>query len=373
MKRRSFYRAVLIALYAALIAVRATPNERARGATITSPSAGPSRPLPPSGTALTSIAFGSAIVHKPIPIFKVIASQKPDLFVFLGDNVCCEVEPSDSTLPELRASYALLSKSRDFQLLRSAIPTIATWDDHDYGENDGGGSFRFKATSARVFKAFWKVSNRLSGIPGIYDCYTFGPIGRRTQIILLDDRYDRGPLTHVTGTFLGNTTPSTSPHQRMLSEMQWRWLAKTLQQPANLRFIVSSTQVLADGHHWESWRNFPLEQSRLFHLIRDTKANGVTFISGDRILGAIYRRTDVLAYPAYEITSSGLNLSFADVAKRNSTPERSTGQRGAMYTSLNYGRISIDWKKKLVLLEIKSAAGIDVRTQAVPFHVIRAT
>jgi alkaline phosphatase D len=368
----SMRQAAAVGFYITLLAIGPLSVDHAQSAEFNLPTAGPGRRLPPPAIPLRTIAFGAAIVPKPIPIFNVVASQKPDLFIFLGDNVCCEIEPSNSTLPELRALYGELAASPNFRLLRRSVPTLATWDDHDYGENDGGGSFRYKATSARVFKTFWNTTHRLSGIPGIYDSYTFGPTGRRTQIILLDDRYDRGPLAHVKETFLGNTTPSTSPHQRMLSEAQWNWLAGKLREPANLRFIVSSTQVMADGHHWESWRNFPLEQQRLFRLIGDTKAKGVIFISGDRLLGAIYRRKNVLAYPAYEITSSGLNLSFTDVAKSSSTSERSTGQLAPMYTKLNYGVVSIDWQRKQLRLEIRNAAGSAVRSQRIAFAEIGA-
>ena len=39
----------------------------------------------------------------------------------------------------------------------------------------------------------------------------------------------------------------------MLGAAQWAWLRAQLLQPAELRLIVSSVQVLAEGHGWEGW------------------------------------------------------------------------------------------------------------------------
>ena len=61
----------------------------------------------------------------------------------------------------------------------------------------------------------------------------------------------------------------------MLGDAQWAWLAERLREPAALRLIVSSIQVLAEGHGWERWSNLPKERQRLFDLIRDTGARSV--------------------------------------------------------------------------------------------------
>ena len=41
----------------------------------------------------------------------------------------------------------------------------------------------------------------------------------------------------------------------MLGEAQWSWLRQELQQPAELRLVVSSIQVLAEAHGWKRWGN----------------------------------------------------------------------------------------------------------------------
>ena len=73
----------------------------------------------------------------------------------------------------------------------------------------------------------------------------------------------------------------------MLGEDQWRWLAEQLRVPAEVRLLVSSIQVVAEDHGWEKWMNFPHERERLFKLIRETGAEGVIILSGDRHLAEL--------------------------------------------------------------------------------------
>jgi alkaline phosphatase D len=96
--------------------------------------------------------------------------------------------------------------------------------------------------------------------------------------------------------------------------------------------------VLAEGHAWERWGNLPLERDRLFDLIASTGANGVVFLSGDRHAGAIYRRTEGVAYPLHEITSSGINMLRPD------RPEPGPLRLGGLYGGENFGTIDIDWR-----------------------------
>ena len=73
---------------------------------------------------------------------------------------------------------------------------LATWDDHDYGLNDGGVEFAHKALAKDLFLDFWDVPagdiRRTRG--GIYASCIIGPAGKRVQVILLDVRWFRSPL-----------------------------------------------------------------------------------------------------------------------------------------------------------------------------------
>lgn len=329
------------------------------------PVAPPGAALPDASTVLTRIAFGSCqTAEKPIPLLDRIVADAPQLAIFMGDNVYGDANAGDMALPELRTQYAKLARAPEFQRLRAATPTLAVWDDHDYGLNDAGGDFSGRFLAKRIFETFWGAGARTAAREGVYDARIFGPEGRRVQIVLLDTRWSRTSLTRLPqADQRGRYKPSEDPQQRMLSDTQWAWLEAQLREPADVRFIVSSIQVLADGHGWEAWRTMPLEQARLYDTVRRSGANGVIFVSGDRHSAGLYRQDGLFGYPAYELTTSSLNLSFRDVSD-----ERSSNQIGDMYAPVNYGGALIDWDKRAVTLQINGHDGAVVRERAVTLN-----
>ena len=69
----------------------------------------------------------------------------------------------------------------------------------------------------------------------------------------------------------------------MLGDKQWQWFSNELiSSKADFNIIVSSIQVLSSEHGYESWGTMPNEQTKLFSLIKDSKAEGVIILSGDR-------------------------------------------------------------------------------------------
>ena len=255
---------------------------------------GTSPALAQDAAPLTRIAFGScAHQTKPQPIWDAVLAYRPELFVFLGDNVYGDV--TSPALTELREAYAQAATIEGYAKVRATVPVLATWDDHDYGQNDAGGEFPFRAATKQLFLDFWQVpaDDPRRTHDGIYDARTFGPEGMRVQLIVLDTRSFRSPL-RLTGEpgvpGKGPYLPDPDPAKTMLGAAQWAWLRAQLLQPAELRLIVSSVQVLAEGHGWEGWDNLPLERIRLLELIDQTGAGGVIFVSGDRHVGALYQR-----------------------------------------------------------------------------------
>jgi alkaline phosphatase D len=314
--------------------------------------------LAEGGAPLTRIAFGScAHQEKPQPIWDAVLAYRPELFIFAGDNAYGDVSSGEMT--ELRAAYARAATVEGHAKLRRTVPVLATWDDHDYGRNDGGGDFPHKAAAKQLFLEFWQVPEddprRTRG--GIYAATIQGPVGSRVQVILLDTRTFRSPLRRKperapgTGAYL----PDRDPAKTMLGEAQWGWLEEQLTRPAELRLIVSSVQVLAEGHAWERWGNLPLERDRLLDLVASTGAKGVVFLSGDRHAGALYRQTEGMAYPLYEITSSGINMLRPD------RPEPGPHRLGELYGGENFGTIDIDWQAREITLSVRSMSGEPVR------------
>jgi len=335
------------------------------------PMAGPGVPLPPESTPLTRILVASCIDEEKPETSKALESmarQSADLVMMIGDNSYGDRDGrsyvnNDPDLMEVRESFADLAARPDFQAVRQKFPMMVAWDDHDYGANDAGREFPFKALAERIHERFWGLENtEAAEHKGTYYAKTFGPDGQRTQIIMLDTRYFRSALTPTDDYGAKGKErylPSADPDQDMLGDAQWAWLESQLQQPADLRLIVSSIQVLpTDGHGWEAWLTLPKERDRLYATIRETGAKGVVFVSGDRHSSFLYRKDGVLPYPAYELTASSINVAFAETS-----PERDSAQIGAAYPPENFGGIDIDWAASTVRLSILTNRGTE--TQAV--------
>ena len=319
---------------------------------------------PAAGEApLSRIAFGScAHQDKPQPIWDAVLDYRPELFVFTGDNVYGDV--TSAAMTELRNAYAAAAMVEGIAALRAQVPVLATWDDHDYGQNDGGADFPHKGQAEELFHAFWGIEDDdpRRQRPGIYHAETLGSPGRRIQIILLDTRSFRSALRPTDERHaLGKEAylPDPDPAKTMLGEAQWAWLAERLREPAEVRLLVSSVQVLAEQHGFERWGNLPLERQRLLDLIAETGARGVVIISGDRHIGALYRLSDGVPYDLYEITSSGLNMAFAH--NRDIGPLR----LGEVYGEDNFGTIDIDWQAGEITLAIRGIKGDAVRSATI--------
>jgi alkaline phosphatase D len=326
---------------------------------------------------LTRIAFGScADEEKPQPIWTAVLSYRPELFLFAGDNVYGDIRNGRAVaepdlIDSLQDAYSRASRIPGLASLRSTVPHLATWDDHDFGKNDAGADFAGRQDAQRLFLQFWDVplSDERHRRGGVYHAQTFGPEGQRVQVILLDTRFFRSPLKPTdrpNASGREHYVPDDSPGKTMLGDVQWSWLADRLREPADLRLIVSSIQVLAEGHGWERWGNLPRERQRLFDLIRGTGAKGVLFVSGDRHIGGIYRETNGVPYPLVEITSSGLNQAFA--ANSEAGPNR----LGAVYGAANFGTADIDWWEGRVTLSLRNEANEVVRHVSVRLDELRS-
>jgi len=300
---------------------------------------------------LTRIAFGScARQNRPQPIWFSIAEQKPQVFLFIGDNIYADTQDMDV----MRRKYAMLGSKPGYEKLKTSCRVLAVWDDHDFGVNDGGREYPKKKQSQQVFLDFFgapKDDPRRTR-EGVYYSETVGPPGKRVQFILLDTRYFRSALKRgkrkvepgegISGPYLPHTDNSTT----ILGQQQWEWLEKQLRKPAELRIVASSIQVIPNVHGWEKWGNFPHERRRLFELIGKTKTEGVVFISGDRHKAEISRLDDSPAgYPLYDITSSSLNQPSGNKTKLGVRwgNEINPHRVGLMYFEINFGMITVDW------------------------------
>eukprot|EP00920_Eleutheroschizon_duboscqi_P025675 GHVT01063447.1.p1 GENE.GHVT01063447.1~~GHVT01063447.1.p1 ORF type:complete len:579 (+),score=151.79 GHVT01063447.1:417-2153(+) len=302
--------------------------------------AGKASPPPDSswGKPISRIAFGScANQDKDHSFWNSIAREKPDAWLWMGDAVYAKC-PSSRCLEE---AYVHIYEADAFQEFVSQIEFLeGTWDDYDYGLNDGGREFADRDKSQTQYLNF-------VGVPadwpsrrhrrGVYSCNSFivapppgaGPSRPVTgKLLMLDTRYHRdkhfipsigsyyfpgssmlAAASRYVASFLGVGGEYTGD---ILGQEQWQWLeAQLAGSDADVHVLVSSIQVTTSFPFVESWGHFPASRRRLSKLLRATQPRGLVLLSGDVHFAEM--RTDT-TFPGglLEVTSSGLTHSTMD-------------------------------------------------------------
>lgn len=303
---------------------------------------------------VSHVIFGSCIKQdRPMPLLETIADESPDLMIFLGDNIYGDTDDMDV----LRAKYMKLGADAGFQRLRQSCPTLATWDDHDFGVNDGGADYPMRSESEQIFEQFWfgDSDHESRSRPGVYSAQLFGMPGKRLQVIMLDTRFFRSPLKRGQKRIGGSWTPDNDPTKTMLGNAQWKWLEEQLVKPADVRIIASSIQFAAEDAGQEAWANLPRERQRMLDLLSSTQANGVIFISGDRHWSELSAVANQKRYRIFDFTSS----SFNQLHQRGTPTKNRHRFLPKTYHQENYGVIKIAWDSPLPVatLQIRDLDG----------------
>lgn len=325
---------------------------------------------------VSRILFAScADQNRPQPIWSVARGAKPDLALLLGDNVYGDDETQG--LPNLEAAYETAAKIPRRAAFLAETHALAVWDDHDYGRNDGGADYPHRERAQALFLEHWNVpgDDPRRTRPGLYAARTFGPPGRRVQVILLDTRFFRSPLKPTDESGVPGREryrPDPDPAKTMLGRAQWAWLEERLAEPADLRILASSIQVIADGHGWERWGNLPAERARLYGLLANAGENTILLLSGDRHVAGFYE--DVIRAPRgsvrlVEATSSGVNNAYpsrGEAGPKRVGAKTTEATLDGLVNRDNIGLLDVDWAARTVTFRILDEAGADALT---PFTV----
>ena len=307
-----------------------------------------------------TIAFGSCNHQEaPQPLWKPILQQDPDVFIWGGDNIYSDTDDAE----EMKADYQLQKSNADYKKLSEKVTIIGTWDDHDYGLNDGGASFHFKEESQQLFLDFFNISetDARRSREGVYSSEVFETGKGKIKVILLDTRYFRSELR-----------ASENPDKRyeesggtILGAAQWKWLREELENSiSNFNIIVSSIQVLSEEHGFEKWANIPSELEKLKALIQDTSAKNIILLSGDRHISEFSVQKDLkLGYPLMDFTSSGLTHTYEDF---NGEPNRY--REGKVVFEKSFGVLKFDLDNERVLFEMRGENNSLLQDYFIPFQ-----
>ena len=253
---------------------------------------------PPNGDGSVNgrIAFGSCFHRWGIGNQKqsdMIVSRKPDALILMGDIA---VQDRTNKVSMHRADYLLRDFMPAWKKLVASVPVYATWDDHDYFNNDLSGipkgfTLKDKEKVWDVFRFAWNNPSYGFGDEGkgVFFRTRVGP----ADIIMVDERYFR---QGEKGSFLGKE--------------QMTWLKKQLLDCKGPFIILSCGTMWSDfvSNGKDSWGvNDPQGREDLFNFIEKNKIGGILLTSGDRhgARGFQIKRPSGFSFYEFEAASLG--------------------------------------------------------------------
>lgn len=298
------------------------------------------------------IAFGSCNMQGlEQPLWPEIIKDTPDIWLWLGDTIYGDTED----MSVMRSKYDQNKNHPKYFAIRSTAKVHGTWDDHDYGVNDGGKEYPKKKESKEEFVRFFDYSDNhpIHDHEGVYHTTDYViEDGFRLRIIMLDTRYFRDELRRPEKEINGvRYVPSEKG--TMLGEAQWVWLDSQLDgEDFDFCVIGSSIQLIAEEHGFEKWANLPHERNRILNLLDQKCPGKVIIISGDRHHSEISKVKQDSGTFLYDVTSSGLNRPGGLIGELN------VHRIGPFIGKINYGLLDIDTQNKTIHVRIKGVEGV---------------
>ena len=293
------------------------------------------------------LSFGSCNNQLiPNPFWNQLKNQHTDVWIWGGDVIYSDTED----MQILKNNYAIQKRDTTYLNFVRTTTVMGTWDDHDYGVNDGGNEYRKKKESQQLFLDFLEVqpTDVRRKQEGLYYSQTFKIKEHAIKVLILDTRYFRSALTNDE-TGKKRYQPNAYGAGTFLGEAQWQWLQKELtHSTADYHVIMSSVQVLSSLHGFESWGNMPHELERLEQLIVDSQAKGVILLSGDRHISEIsVKKIGLNQIPLPDFTSSGMTHSYTSFSG-----EENPYRVSKVIFEKSYGIIRFDFQKRKVRMEM---------------------
>jgi alkaline phosphatase D len=226
-------------------------------------------------------------------IFAAIAEKRPDLMLWLGDNLYLQ-QPDYYDPASMAMRYRRQRAFEPLQPLLTATAHVAIWDDHDYGPNDSDASYVLKSVTKTLFERYWpNPSFGLPEVAGTFAQVRYGDV----LLFLLDDRWYRSPDHWPDG-----------PDKTMFGTRQLEWLKQALVSAPRsaIKIIAAGGQFWNRSSRFEGWHQFATERDAFAAWLSAQKIEGVIFVSGDRHFGEVLKMERPGAFPLYEFTSSPL-------------------------------------------------------------------
>ncbi len=274
-------------------------------------------------------------------IWQQLQTESADFFLMIGDNAYADIGlPGVFTKMSAQRLWDRHMETRNkLSVFRwqKLVPVFATWDDHDFGQNNGGRDFELKIESQKVFTSFFPMgltSADFSAGPGVARQWSLGS----QNFILLDNR-----------SFRSTSTDKNPPSH--FGKEQTQWMLKRIKKNS-LNWLVSGDQFFGGYHPFESFEGqHPKKFTQFLGSLR-SKKTPTLFVSGDRHMSEIMTISKKeLGQNSYEITSSPIHSSiYPGASSKHKNPRRLAAIDGQW----NYVIVDVEKNKKQFVLDTKA-------------------
>lgn len=265
-------------------------------------------------------------------ILTEIQEQQPDAMLWLGDNIYLR-EADFFSRSGYIGRYTHTRNLEELQALMASCNNYAIWDDHDFGPNDGSGSWIHRDMALEMFKLFWpNPSFGYRDLPCTFSAFNY----RDCDFVMMDNRYYRSEAS------------DTHPEQIFGKEQIDRMIDLLKQSQAPFKFVLTGGQFLNTAKVFENHSNYEEERAYILKRLNDEGLQNVIFISGDRHHSEVNEVVLPNGNKVYEFTVSPLTSGAASSV----TEENENRVEGSLIKQRNFAVMKISGERKERVLEL---------------------
>lgn len=246
-------------------------------------------------TPVTAVLLSCVNQKDTAVVWREIGTLQPDVLCLSGDTPYIDT----SELATIRDKHRAFLQEEPLAKIGEGTSVVGTWDDHDFGRNNGNGlSMGEGAEATRKGFVEYRAHARFgSNDSGIYHKSDLGAL----EIFHLDPRSfsQLGP------------SPVDPNQTTCFGKTQWEWLRKSL------KASQAPFKVLSMGAIWQDKKNgetddmftYWYERDALLDFIRDEGISGVVLHGGDIHVSRYLRHPKRVGYDLHDFIVSPGHLS----------------------------------------------------------------
>lgn len=239
------------------------------------------------------LGFGSCADFSDSKVWTRIGEEGVEGMVLLGDTPYIDT----TEIGRVRQAYRRFATIPRLVELFQRIPFWGTWDDHDFGKNDGDGRLPGKEFTRQGFVEYRPNAGFGEEGQGVYTRFRRGPV----EVFLLDTRW----FARTAGSWADPAQPT------LLGDRQWAWLQ------AGLKASTAPFKILACGMVWDDkkntesddWGTYDHERQALQRWLGEQDISGVILMGGDIHVSRLlrYPTRPQVGYDLYQFIVSPLH------------------------------------------------------------------